>query len=619
MALKFIEGFGQLQGQIGSQLLNSLTAAGYQPSQGVALSTGRHPDSYALELQVSAGAAGATWSSRVNGVKSALRAGAYGNGRWVVVGDNGVIYTSTNTIDWVPCANALTAGLLDVRYSEGLWVAVGTASVILTSTDGQNWTQRSAPAGLTLRAVAYGGGRWIAVGSSGTAGAIITSTDGVSWGSLEGGTLPNNDVLYHETIGWVVVGNAGQVRRSADGLSFTAGVYGASGNIAAVAYDGTTLVAVAGTAFRESINGGATWSAGAQITTYTMEDLATAGGLWVAVGSQGAIFTSNDRITWTRRAGTGSNAFHGVAVSTGAQAAWLAVGAVFGTVPNNRATMFVSMAPPTTISRTFHSSASRVVLGFAHRANSRGRIASIEGVCDIDWPAGIEILGVTGNAVPIRNAWYYYELTIDKGSQTISLHINDTADITVPMPPSVAEMSSYTVTWQVENGAVGRINDIYFLDSSTEGGATLVNRLKPIRVPVRFPTADELIEWSSTEAGEHWAVVGLPPPANNRYLHSSTSGAQELFSSDDALPEGAGTPAMPILAVGMVALASKSDLDNRQLGMVVGQGAGQKEVVDTAMSMDPKYSYAVFEKAPGNVAWDATNVVSTPFGVVVRP
>lgn len=619
MALKFIEGFGQFQGQVGSQLLASLTAAGYQVSQGVTLGAGRHPDSYTAELQVSAGAAGGSWSSRVNGIKSNLRAAAFGNGRWVVVGDNGVIYTSTNTIDWVPCANPLTANLYDVAYAGGLWVAVGDASVVLTSTDGQNWTQRTAPAGLSLRAVAFGDDRWIAVGAAGAAGAIITTTDGVSWGSLTGGTYGNNDVLHHEDLGWVVVGNAGQVLLSDDGTTFTPGAYGATGNIAAVDYDGEVLVAVAGTAFRQSVNGGSTWSAGAQISGSTIAELATAGGLWVAVGSNGAIFTSNDLITWTKRTGTGSHHFYGVAVSTGAQAAWMAVGQVYGSVPNNLATLYVSMAPPTTISRTFHSSATRVVLGFAHRANARGRIASIEGVCDIDWPAGIEILGVTGNAVPIRNAWYYYELTIDKTSQTISLHINDTADITVAMPPAVAEMTTYKVTWQVENGAVGRIGDIYFLDSSTEGGATLVNRLKPIRVPVRFPTADELIEWSSTEAGDHWTVVGLPPPANNRYLHSSTSGAQELFTSDEELPEGAGTPAMPILAVGLVALASKSDLDNRQLGMVVGQGASQKEVVETAMSMDPKYSYAVFEKAPGNVAWDDTNVVSTPFGVVVRP
>ena len=619
MALKFIEGFGQFQGQIGSQLLSSLTTAGYQVSQGIALSAGRHPDSYALELQVSAGAAGTSWSSRVNGVKSNLRATAYANGRWVAVGDNGVIYTSTNTIDWVPCANSSTVGLTDVAYGNGLWVAVGAAGTILTSTDGLNWTPRSAPTSVALKAVAFGAGRWVAVGSESNVGSIITSTDGTSWGSLDGGTYPNNDVLYHENVGWVAVGNVGQVRLSSDGLTWAAGTYGATGNIEAVACDGTTLVAVAGTAFRQSINDGATWTAGAQITQYTIDDLAVSGGLWVAVGSQGAIYTSTDLITWTKRAGTGTAPFYGVAVSSGAQAAWVAVGAVFGYNPNNRATLYVSMAPPTTISRTFTTSATRVVLGFAHRANARGRIASIAGVCDIDWPAGIELLGVTGNAVPIRNAWYYYELTIDKAAQTISLHINDTADITVPMPPAVADITEYAVTWQVENGAVGRVNDIYFLDNSTAGGETLINRLKPIRVPVRFPTADELIEWSGSEAGDHWPLIGLPPPGSNRYVYSSTSGAQDLYTSTDALPDGAGTSEMPIIAVGLVALASKSDLDNRQLGLLVGRGAGQQEVVETTMSMDPKYSYAVFEKAPGGAAWDATNVVSTPFGVVVRP
>lgn len=624
MALLFVEGFGQFQGQLGSQLLSSLTTAGYQVSQGVALAAGRHADSFALELQVSAGAAGLSWSSRVNGVKSHLRSIASGAGRWVAVGDNGVIYTSTDTITWAPCANSSTLPLLSVAYGNGLWVAVGGtggSAVILTSSDGMSWTLRAAPAAADLKGVAYGGGRWCAVGINSGASVVFASDDGVAWGiATVTGTSQLNAVIHHSDFGWVAVGNQGTVRRSADGLTWSSGTYGATGNISSLAYDGTRIVAVAGGAFRSSTDGGATWAGGALVSGESFNGLAYASDLWVAVGTQGAIFTSTDRLTWTERPTALNNgSFYGVAVSSGLQVAWLAVGQVTGQGTNSMAAIYASMAPPTTVSRTFVSSASRVVLGFAHRATARGRIARIANVCDIDWPAGIEILGQQGNAVPIRNAWYYYELTIDKTAQTISLHINDTADITVPMPSSVAGVTEYAVTWEVENGAVGRINDIYFLDNTTTGGSTLVNRLKPIRVPIRFPTADVLSEWDSTEPGDHWQVVGLPPPDNEKYLYSAVSGAQELFTSDESLPVGAGTPEMPIIAVGIVALASKSDLDNRQLGLVVGEVGTQLEVVDSAMSIDPKYSYAVFEKAPGNVAWDDTNVLATPFGVVVRP
>ena len=39
----------------------------------------------------------------------------------------------------------------------------------------------------------------------------------------------------------------------------------------------------------------------------------------------------------------------------------------------------------------------------------------------------------------------------------------------------------------------------------------------------------------------------------------------------------------------------------------------------TTLSTTMEYSYAVFEKAPGDQPWTADNVQSTPFGIAVRP
>ena len=63
---------------------------------------------------------------------------------------------------------------------------------------------------------------------------------------------------------------------------------------------------------------------------------------------------------------------------------------------------------------------------------------SVAGVFDMDWPGPIEIFDVQSTAVPIRNAWYYYELVIDKAAMTVSLFINDTVDVVVPLPGSVS-------------------------------------------------------------------------------------------------------------------------------------------------------------------------------------
>lgn len=105
------------------------------------------------------------------------------------------------------------------------------------------------------------------------------------------------------------------------------------------------------------------------------------------------------------------------------------------------------------------------------------------------------------------------------------------------------------------------------------------------------------------------------PPVDDQYIQSNTSAAEDSFLSNEGLPQGA-----QIIAVGMTALNFKSDIDARQLGMVVGKkGQPQKQVVDTQLSTDPKYSYAVFESAPGDAAWTDELVTTVPFGVIVRP
>src|SRR5262249_45331074 len=152
-----------------------------------------------------------------------------------------------------------------------------------------------------------------------------------------------------------------------------------------------------------------------------------------------------------------------------------------------------------------------------------------------------------------------------------------------------------------------RVDDMYLLDDTSPAGETLVGRLSPIQVPIRMPTEDVHTDWTGSTVGPHYTLVGLLPPSTESFIRSNTSGAQDLFLSSAALPAGAGNPDTPIIAVGILALAQKGDIDNRQIGLVVGDVGNQNEVIDTAMSITPEYSYAIFEKAPGGVAWDATN------------
>jgi hypothetical protein len=631
--LKHIDGFDQYQGQVSQQLLSSLTSAGFTVSSGLAMVDGRKPGSYALELQVAAGTAGASWSSRTNNTKQDLHGiAANSAGRFVAVGNNGAAVGSDDNITWLPVILGVSSNMRDIDVSGSTWIAVGDQSALLRSTDGKNFTVRPAPvSNAALQSVATNGSStWVAVGSVGATGAIFVSIDdGMTWESRAiAGINPINLCVAFSGGVWVIGGGNGRILTSTDLSNFTTRVSGTQSQINAVACSdvGHWLLA-SGSDIRRSVDGGSNWALmSAAISGGQVVSLAYADGRWMAVSSSGEVHMTDDEDSWQAPSltGIGNTPLYCVYALHGSRSGWAVVGALNVTVTQSterRAVIYVSLAPPTKVARTYSVPGSKFTVGFAHHSTARGRILSITDVLEMDWPANIEMNNNAGTAIPARNVWYFYEITIDKTALTATLHINDTLDLTCPLDASVGAMDAFEFVWMAENGAVTRIDDIYMVDTSTPGGETLVGRLGPITIPLRLPTADATPnEWIPSSGITHWAQVGLLPPSEESYIRSSTSGKQDLFTSSTALPADAGTVDAPILAVGVIALAMKGDIDNRQLGLAVGApGPTQKEIVDTALSVVPEYSFAVFEKAPGDVAWDAENTLSTPFGVVVRP
>lgn len=627
--LKFIDGFDQCQGQSGQALLSTLTAAGYTVSSGLAMADGRNVDSYALELQVAAGTAGESWSSRTNNVRQDLYGiAANAGGTFVAVGANGVAVGSDDNITWLPIITGVSAALRAIKNFGNTWVIVGANSTILRSLDGRNFVPRNAPVtnANLLDVHTDGDGTWVAVGALGALGCIFVSVDdGITWGTISSaGSKGNNVVSYGEN--WVVGGAGGQLLTSPDGLTWNDGTVGVDAPVNGLAFaPGVNhwLAAVSDDIMR-SINGGTTWApiANGILAGQLINSLAYSDGRWMAVGNGGEVRMSDNESDWIEPSfvGAGTTPLYDVCATYGARAGWALCGAQNLTVPgvSRTAVIYVSLAPPTRVSRRFTTASNKFTVGFAHRSTARGKIVTIEGLLDMDWPAGIEINDELSVSIPARNVWYYYELTIDKVALTVTLHINDTLDLTAPIDAAAATQNVFDFTWLAENGAVSRIDDIYFLDSSAPNAELLVERIGPITIPLRLPDADVLKEWVPATGTEHWPLVGLLPPSPESYIRSNVSGAQDLFTSSTPLPVDAGTPSAPIIAVGVIALAMKGDIDNRQMGLVVGEGVDQKEVIDTVLSVVPEYSYGIFEKAPGDVAWDATNTVTTPFGVVVR-
>jgi hypothetical protein len=78
-------------------------------------------------------------------ITDTLRSGAFGNGVYVIVGDNGTILYSSDGVTYSQAtdSNLTTQHLSEVIYDGAKFYAVGYDNTVLTSTDGQTWINQS--------------------------------------------------------------------------------------------------------------------------------------------------------------------------------------------------------------------------------------------------------------------------------------------------------------------------------------------------------------------------------------------------------------------------------------------------------------------------------------------
>lgn len=264
------------------------------------------------------------------------------------------------------------------------------------------------------------------------------------------------------------------------------------------------------------------------------------------------------------------------------------------------------------IARTFNSGAAKVVIAFAYFADTaRSNIIDITNAFSLEWPDHLQINGAKGSVIPVLGIWYYYELVIDKTNQQIQVYINNVLDLTVPMPSAMQSLNVFECKWSAPSSNAKRLDDLFFITSGTPNP---VDRVGPQAISIRLPDADVTKEWSAATGDNHYAMVNNRPADDAKYVQSATSGAMDLFTSSVAPASGA------ITAVGVVVRARKSDIDNRQVGILIGpKGGTQKETLVTSLQTTPTYNYAVFPTDPAGAAWTDVSLGNVPFGVVVRP
>ncbi len=276
-------------------------------------------------------------------------------------------------------------------------------------------------------------------------------------------------------------------------------------------------------------------------------------------------------------------------------------------------------ATPTSVGYSINTAANLVVFGFSFRATqNRMRIARINGQVDLDWdPADgkLEIGADRGADVIILNAWWSFEIEIDKGNNEIRVWANDTLQLTSALPGPAAG-DTHTILWGLQTSPTGNstieLDDFTVVDSTA--GAN-VSRIGPVQAITRAPTSDITAEWNVVgSTGTHYSVAAqlAPNTVNAPYLQANIEGKKDVFGSTTVLPNN-----NQIFGVSTVSYARKGDLDDRALGMTVSTPAGETEI-EVPLTTNNAYREAVFERAPTNIPWTQALVEVSNFGITAR-
>jgi hypothetical protein len=171
---------------------------------------------------------GASWTAVSNSRfgDSTIRAIVWGGNRFVAVGDGNKIAYSADGVTWTAARNSpFNDRIYDIAWGGNRFVAV-TEDGMAYSADGATWTRVTNSPAEEILTIAYGGGRFVAMGyDSSYDNIFLYSTDGARWTAV-----PNNVVDFDMTGVGIAYGNnrfiaggwSGQMAYSADGVRWTA-------------------------------------------------------------------------------------------------------------------------------------------------------------------------------------------------------------------------------------------------------------------------------------------------------------------------------------------------------------------------------------------------------------
>ena len=265
---------------------------------------------------------------------------AWASGKYVTVGLNGTVLTSTNspfppgmtnfpriTMTWTKQLAATEETLWDITFGNGKYVAVGGNGTLLISSNGTDWVMRSSGPTVTLSSIAKAGSKLVAVGGffpgyqRYRSTIVLSENDGLMWRPV-GPTLPLPLSSVIHANGMFVASGSGYVNVTTTNASGAVSSTQVLTNLVLKSPDGKDWIdgsaevdrwpskiaqgngSFVGTRGRNLLNSadGTDWKLSMVVSTNdfdSLTDIAFGNNTFVAAGRGGQVWTSPDGSTWT--------------------------------------------------------------------------------------------------------------------------------------------------------------------------------------------------------------------------------------------------------------------------------------------------------------------------------
>jgi hypothetical protein len=221
------------------------------------------------------------------------------------VGEDGIIFSSTDGITWNEVLSSITKTFNAITYGNNIFVAVGDNGTVLFSPDGITWKRgnkgdkehpkKYPPITTNLNAITYGKDLFVAVGPGGT---IFTSkgSEVPVWKQRYSGITTNIfDVAFGNNI-FVAICDGDYVLTSVDGKSWTKRSSLTNGILQSVTFAYGTFVAC-GTDYVATAPDGINWTrrslSSIDVPTISLSAITSGNSTFIAVGKESVIIQSD--------------------------------------------------------------------------------------------------------------------------------------------------------------------------------------------------------------------------------------------------------------------------------------------------------------------------------------